>query len=610
MRELLSLGIILLTFLLVTPTIFAANEVVLDTDRLNFWDSKNHTVYITYTGVVTVDKWGTTIAPSGPATVTAVLPSTFNFAATDSCGTTPPGGVTADCNSTTRTATFTNVSNSTTGTVVSFIVTNTSSFYEYELSDGVYANATNGTTTWVAPINISFIKIKEDEVFHTLVEYGRGRGNYFYDSMGSATSGRMGTGYPYVPNETNFELNYLHKILNIKQYYGLPTSIATLASWTCDYTNNTVVRQHLVTAIQRNTSDNSRWYASYAIDEIEGSWERMGYIGQDFDTADTQWFSTSQPNGTQIPVKCRNIVYRLADAAGNVTVDTANFNLSLQDPDALNISASSSTAEIGNGTTEVEVTYTITNNAVYPVWEVILELKAPTYGTFIGTRGELWGTSLDKYIIERVEISPGGTETITLVVRYDTFTAGPMVTTDLWTTTEVSYVQPWEVNAYNPAEYIQTITAPATGMGVDMLLSAEIVRIQDILIDINITINNNAGNLTTILTKIRQLREFDDELIFLVTDSFDLREEARDQAARGDDAAALESLREANEKLREAADRLKEMQIELQDGETTPPADTSEPAATPESTNWLLIIVLGVVVLGCIVSYFYFTKKK
>ena len=57
-------------------------------------------------------------------------------------------------------------------------------------------------------------------------------------------------------------------------------------------------------------------------------------------------------------------------------------------------------------------------------------------------------------------------------------------------------------------------------------------------------INDSRDN---ILTKLQRLQNFDEELVFLVTDSFVLQDRAKGEIASGDREAALASLRESND---------------------------------------------------------------
>jgi hypothetical protein len=428
-----SLLLLLLVFVLV-PSVLAASTAV--TDKLNYWTSaENHRVSITN--------------DQGPAkTYTTTLPAGWSWVSGQGCG------------EAAGTITCASVAN---GDTVNFTISNPTSGAEYTVT-------TLSITSADPTMDIKFLKIDPVEIFHTLVEFGRGRGNYFYDTGGEYHDLALTA---KVPNGTNYELNYLHKVVNVAQYYGLPSSIAEDASWTCVYPNDTSVRQHQATSTARGAV----WTVGYGIEEIDTSWERMGYFGQRVD-------SGTYLVGTTLLVNCTDIVYRLDDAGGNMSIDEDSFTLEIRNREPFSASGSTS-ATVGNGTQEVEITYTITNNEIYSVDSVQVEIEAPQYATFIGTRSELWGVGRDKYIMERTEIAAGASERITLVARFDTSAAGSISSVNLSEGMKIKYVTPWEVNAYNPQSYIQDI--PASGIGtvpVNMGVSAEIRGLPDLLDDI------------------------------------------------------------------------------------------------------------------------------
>lgn len=121
--------------------------------------------------------------------------------------------------------------------------------------------------------------------------------------------------------------------------------------------------------------------------------------------------------------------------------------------------------------------------------------------------------------------------------------------------------------------------------------------------DIYDLIDTTRSNTNTIITKVRQLREFEEEAVFLVTDSFGLQEEAGEQLRQGNTDAAIVSLKEANQKLKEAAVRLEALQSDTQ-------AELQKESNVKVSeTSWLPLVTF-LVVVSCVISYFYFTKKK
>jgi len=434
--------------LIFSSVVYAANEIVVNTNKLNYWNSETHTIYVENTGSLTTR-------------VQFSIPAGFSFSTSSTCTVPVAGTIRCDVPS---------------SQTYSFDVSSSTSPAEYSLR--TFSPTTNNSYTGN---NVSFLRIKEDEIFHTLVEYGRGRGNYFFDSMGSglAGSGHTGTGCAYLPNSTMFELNFLHKILNIKQYFGLANADAEDVSFTCTYPDKTVVRQHLITNILKS---GGLWTVSYFISAIEGSWERMGYLGMNFDSGE---YSIGQ----NISINCTNLQYTLPAANGNITVAQDAFSLQIRDREPFSVTASTATATVGNGTQEVIITYTITNNEVYDVSDVVIEIEAPQYSKFIGTRGELWGVGRDQYRIEKTELQAGQSEVITLVARFDTSNAPSISTLALSQGVKVQYVTCWEYNAYNPQEYIQYLNV-GNNVSVNMGTPVQIVDIVNLLVNINNTINN------------------------------------------------------------------------------------------------------------------------
>jgi hypothetical protein len=350
--------------------------------------------------------------------------------------------------------------------------------------------------------NISLLKVPNDEVFHTLVEYGRGRGNYFFSTRGGAGSGHTGTACHYLPNGTLFELNFLHKVFNVKQYFDDPDMVGLNATFTCTYPDRTIVRTHLGNAISVGANETN---VTYHIDKIEGSWERMGYLGMQFDPSE-------QYVGQEFNITCRDIKYYLPDLMGNITVYVSgySFHLEVRDPEPF-VASASSTSTVGNGTQEVIITYSITNNELYTVDDVVIEIEAPPYAEFIGVRGELWGTALDQYRIEKMSLAPNESEIIQLVVRFDTSAAPNITALNLTSGVKVQYVTCWDLNAYNPAESLQLLQNIGS-IPVNMSIPANIIGVRErismilnITININTTvvqINNTVNNILSVVNVI------------------------------------------------------------------------------------------------------------
>ena len=456
----------ILFFLLCVISVSAVN-VTQEADRINYWDNEQHTVTVT-------NSCGT------DTQVNITIAGSFTY---DS-GTCSQSGSIITCDipaSSSR----------------NYVVNSSSADSEYKLSK--FVAVTNNSCT----VNdVSFLKIRDDEVFHTLVEYGRGRGNYFFDTYGGglyATTGHTGTGCSYLPNGTMFELNYLHKVNNVKQYFGNMTAEAYNVSFSCIYPNSSVVRTHLISSI---TTNNSGAYVSYLIPRVEGSWERMGYLGMDFNPV----YSIGQ----NITISCTNITYKFPLAGGNFVVDNDSFTLQIRNREPFTATAST-TSTIGNGTQEVIITYNITNNELYNLDDVIIEIQAPPYAEFIGTRGELWGAALDQYRIEKMYLAPGESEIIELVARFNTSNAPNISTLDLTSGIKIKYVTCWDLNAYNPMESMQRLYNVGN-VTVNMGIPSEIIGVRETIEEIfntliiinstTININNTVNNIESVVSII------------------------------------------------------------------------------------------------------------
>jgi len=203
--------------------------------------------------------------------------------------------------------------------------------------------------------------------------------------------------------------------------------------------------------------------------------------------------------GENFTINCTSLDYNLADAYGHVVIDEDSFYMQVRDPNPLSVVTSSNPATIGNGTSEAEVTYTFTNNELYPLDGLQLEIDAPLDSQFIGTRGELWGTARDKFLYELTSMAVGQTETIVLVARFDT-SSDSDTTLELSQGIKAKFVPTWEVNSYNPMTYIQSLAVTDT-MAVNYGVSSAITSLQTQLD----TIETNTDSIITTVDEINTL---------------------------------------------------------------------------------------------------------
>jgi len=194
--------------------------------------------------------------------------------------------------------------------------------------------------------------------------------------------------------------------------------------------------------------------------------------------------------------------------------------MEVRSPDALSVTASSDIASIGNGTSEVLITYTVTNNEVYPINSLMLEIASPEDAVFIGARGELWGTSQDKYTYELPNLESGESVQLQLVARFDTSSSSD---TSLLLTegVEAQYVPTWELNAYNPMAYLQTMSLTDT-QNVNYGVSSTITNLLEQINRIEqntIAINDTTNSIYTLVDEINSTTHTTSDNLLLINTS-------------------------------------------------------------------------------------------
>ncbi|MBW2966602.1 hypothetical protein KY342_05850, partial [Candidatus Woesearchaeota archaeon] len=105
-----------------------------------------------------------------------------------------------------------------------------------------------------------------------------------------------------------------------------------------------------------------------------------------------------------------------------------------------------------------------------------------------------------------------------------------------------------------------------------------------------------------ILTAISRLGEFQEELVFLVTDAFGLQQSARNDLENGNLASAASKLQQANDKLNEAAMRLIEAENRA----------SQEAATTEQETSgygWVIGALFGILIIAGVLIYL-FTRPR
>jgi len=432
--------------------VLAAGEITQDASSLNYWTSDSK--------VITVEN-------TGSLDTSATIASSWTVSATDGveCIEAPADTVTCTLSP---------------AEIGTYTVTSDAAVGEYATE--AFTLTTNNTDT---SETVTFVRMKDEEILSTLIEYGRGSGNYFYDSSAANTKGIQCTDLPAL---TDIQLHYLHKIYpTINTYLNIPSADGTNVELYCEYANRTILKTHLATNI---VFVGARSQVNYSSDWIKDSWEKVFWTTQDFD-------ADEQAVGTQIEVNCSSMKYYLEDANGWVTVSADSLALDFRDATPLTVSASSSPASIGTGTSEVLITYTITNTESTALSSstdtMVINIEAPPEAQFIGTRGELWGYGEDVHVEEVINLGAGESYNITLAARFDTTGATPLVLSDGIT---ISFVPCWQVNAYNPLDTQQVLAVTET------------ITVTGAAVEINgvpQTLQNIENNLTLIISYVENL---------------------------------------------------------------------------------------------------------
>ncbi len=458
--------IITLLLILLISSVNAISTTV--TDKLNFWNSETHTVVMTNDEGSTVD-------------LNATIPTGFTFGSSSQC--TNPSGQIIYCS---------NIAN---GNVASFTMTSPSSGVgEYEVAT---LTSTAGSTS---NADVKFVRIKDEELFLTLVEFGRGKGNYFFSSQGRGGSGQQSTGYKYIPTESHFELNYLHKLYpTIGNYLGVPTAEGEGLIINCDYPNASLLKHHLATGIILGNPVE----ISYEADLLTTSWERLMWAVQSYD-------SGVYSDGDELLINCTDIHYYLPDAKGNVSISEDSFVLEFATKSPITVSATSDPATINNGTSEVDITYVFTNSEDYPISPstdpLRITILSPEGADYIGVKGELFGTAKDEFDIEIPSLPAGESYTTTITARFDT-SSMTATSINLSRGVEVQFVPSWEVNSYNPMSIDQDVLVTDT-LTISYGTQSHIVGVMDRIEEINQTTNEILLDTAEINNTINTLEQY------------------------------------------------------------------------------------------------------
>jgi hypothetical protein len=119
---------------------------------------------------------------------------------------------------------------------------------------------------------------------------------------------------------------------------------------------------------------------------------------------------------------------------------------------------------------------------------------------------------------------------------------------------------------------------------------------QDIIDAINSISVNATTDLSPVLNELERMREFDEELVFLVTDAFNLQQQARTAANNGELDVAAAKLEESKSKLDLAAQKLLVLNSAF---------DAERSFAESRSRWWIWVVVLA----GICAAFIYLFQK-
>lgn len=446
----------------------AANELSTTSDRLNFFDVETHTFTVSNSGAEDTQ-------------VNYTLPSGWTWVSGSGCSNTASDIICTVTAGSSSTYTLTSPGSS-------------AGEYQVYTFTPVVNNSYTGN-------DAKAVRVKDEEVLSMQIEYGRGiTGNFFYNSM---SGGKSQVSSAYIPNASSsgqYQLNFLHKIGSINKYLGVGGTIAKNLSLVCSYpTNDTLLNYHLV---EEGCSDcvskiDNRWRINYSISQAWKGWETTFYALTLFNTDNFN-------DGDNLVINCTEAKYTIPGLGDVVTSETAT--LTVVDNKPITLSATSDTTTIYNGTTEVEITYTLSNTEIYTLSgesdPIIVKIEAPENSQFIGVRGELWGSAESEYIWEMTQLDPSSSKTITLVAKFDT--SGATATTlNLTSGALAEFVPPW-VNGIGKDPILQNIGATGS-ITVNYGSSATVMNVKDEISNIKENVSAIKAETAQILTAATQI---------------------------------------------------------------------------------------------------------
>jgi len=171
----------------------------------------------------------------------------------------------------------------------------------------------------------------------------------------------------------------------------------------------------------------------------------------------------------------------------------------------------------------------------------------------------------------------------------------------------------------NRSLYELVLNLTNTTIAANVTIFNMLVNLTNITLDTNATITRLFPNISRINIRLDRIEEFQNELIFLVTDSFGAQQEAIKQFGNGQVAEAVDSMRQANQDLLLLAQRIEEERA-LAVAQSSQPLARGPTAGIPallssraeSGIGWASTLGLGLVlmILLMVTHHMYVTRRK
>ena len=175
--------------------------------------------------------------------------------------------------------------------------------------------------------------------------------------------------------------------------------------------------------------------------------------------------------------------------------------------------------------------------------------------------------------------------------------------------TNISFVGGVGVGKY--FGHVRCIRPGETGVFTETTFDVRIADPVNITIgSVNITVPET--DLSSVLERIERLQEFDEELVFLVTDSFGLKDQAYDAITRFDKVTAISLMQESTDKMEQVLVRLQDTRNNVldQSGVLTAAAGVGGPSISFSMNSYTVSMWIGVIALIVVVIFLIVTHRK